>query len=93
MATIYQNKKDGKIISFKFKVFLGRDENGKQIFKCKTWKPEKTMTESKLILQAEKEATVWEYQILKKLTIKNKDFHLRKLPLNLLLKIYGFLIK
>ena len=63
MATIYQNRKDGKIISFKFKAFLGRDENGKQIFKCKTWKPEKVMSENKLILQAEKEATIWEHQL------------------------------
>lgn len=62
MATIYQNRKDGKIVSFKFKAFLGRDENGKQIFKCKTWKPEKAMSEGKLILQAEKEATIWEHQ-------------------------------
>ena len=38
MASITQNKKDGKIISYKFKVCVGRDEFGKQIWRCTTWK-------------------------------------------------------
>jgi len=58
MASIYPNFKDGKIISFKFKAYLGKDENGKQIFKCKTWIPEKKMSKNKLITLAEKEATL-----------------------------------
>ena len=29
MATIYPNRKDGKIISVKLKAYLGRDEQGK----------------------------------------------------------------
>lgn len=62
MATIYPNRKDGKIISFKFKAYLGRDENEKQIFKCKTWQPPQKATESKLLQLAEKEAIVWERQ-------------------------------
>ena len=37
MATIYTNRKDGKIVSFKFKVFLGKETSGKHIVKCKTW--------------------------------------------------------
>ena len=45
MASIYPNRKNGKIISFKFKAYLGRDENGKQAFKCTTWIPEKAMSE------------------------------------------------
>lgn len=39
MAQIQEKVKNGKIASFKVKVFLGRDEAGKQIFRCKTWKP------------------------------------------------------
>mgnify|MGYP003293160422 CR=1 FL=1 len=35
MASIYPNFKDGKVVSFKIKAFLGRDENGRQITKCK----------------------------------------------------------
>ena len=47
MASIYPNRKNGKLVSFKFKAFLGRDENGKQIFKCKTWTPQAIMTEKR----------------------------------------------
>lgn len=64
MASIYPNRKNGKIISFKFKAFLGRDEDGKQITKCTTWKPVKDMSESKLLTQANKEAIIWEKQVI-----------------------------
>ena len=64
MASIYPNRKKGKIVSFKFKTYLGKDENGKQVFKCFTWIPEKTMSESRLIALAEKEAIVWEHNLL-----------------------------
>ena len=40
MATIYPNRKDEKIISVKLKAYLGRDEQGKQIFRCKNWIPD-----------------------------------------------------
>ena len=63
MASIYPNKKDGKIVSFKFKAFLGRDEHGKQLFKCSTWTPPKPIAESKLLAQAKKEDTIWERKI------------------------------
>ena len=69
MASIYPNKKEGKIVSFKFKVFLGRDEKGKQQFKCKTWIPEKIMSESKLKAQAEKEAIIWERQVTEQINL------------------------
>ena len=64
MASIYPNRKNGKIVSFKFKAYLGRDENGKQIFKCSMWTPDKAMSESKLTALAEKEATIWEHNLL-----------------------------
>lgn len=64
MATIYPNFKNGKIVSFKFKAYLGRAENGRQIFRCKTWFPEKQMSENKLRNLAEKEATIWEHQLI-----------------------------
>ena len=63
MATIYPKRKDGKIVSFKFKTFLGRDENGKQQFKCKTWIPDKQMAENRLLALAEKESIIWERQV------------------------------
>lgn len=74
MASIYPNLKDGKIISFKFKAFLGRDENDKQIFKCKTWIPAKAMSQSKLLLQAEKEATIWEHEAQEQFALEQKLF-------------------
>ena len=63
MASIYPNRKDGKIVSFKFKWYGGRDQNGRQIVRCTTWTPDKPMSERKLLLQAEKEATIWERQL------------------------------
>lgn len=80
MASIYPNRKDGKIISFKFKAFLGRDEQGKQIFKCKTWTPQKTMAESKLIAQAEKEAAIWERTISKEIIVQAKEQKASDIP-------------
>ena len=67
MASIYPNRKNGKIISFKFKAYLGRDENGKQVFKCKTWTPDRIMSEGKLTALAEKESTIWEHELLQTL--------------------------
>ncbi len=60
MASLYPKIKDGKIISFKFKTVVGKDKNGKQVTRCTTWTPEKSMSEKKLKQQAEKEATIWE---------------------------------
>lgn len=60
MASIKENRKNGKIISFKFRVFLGRDGDGKQYFKTTVWKPERNYSEERLIKMAEKEAAIWE---------------------------------
>ena len=64
MASIYPHRKNGKIVSFKFKAYLGRDESGKQLFKCRTWTPNKAISDSKLTALAEKEATIWEHNLL-----------------------------
>lgn len=63
MASIYPNYKDGKVVSFKIKAFLGRDENGRQITKCKTWTLPKPMPETKATALVRKEAAVWEHEI------------------------------
>ncbi len=73
MASIYPNRKDGKIVSFKFKAYLGRDENGKQIFKCMTYTPEKQMSESRLTAQAEKQAVLWEQQVIQEYAAKQAE--------------------
>lgn len=64
MANITANKKNGKIISFKFRVFIGRDDKGRQQFKSKVWKPDKEYTEKRLIKLAEAQAALWEQEIV-----------------------------
>ena len=63
MASVYPKIKDGKIVSFKFKAFLGRDENGKQIFRCKTWYPPAELTKAKSKREAARVAILWEKEI------------------------------
>lgn len=60
MANITPNIKEDKIISYKFKCCLGREENGKQIFRCTTWKVPDGLTPSKAQRAAEKAAVEWE---------------------------------
>ena len=74
MATIYPNRKDGKIISIKLKAYLGRDEQGKQIFRCKNWIPDKNMTEKKLLALAEKEAILFEHEAAAQYEEERKAF-------------------
>lgn len=74
MATIYTNRKDGKIVSFKFKVFLGKEASGKHIVKCKTWFPDKEMTEKKLRALAEKEAILFEHEAAAQYEEEQKRF-------------------
>lgn len=64
MASIYPNRKNGKIVSFKFKAYLGKDDNGKQLFRCMTWSPPKAMSEGRLLSVAQKQATIWERDAL-----------------------------
>lgn len=63
MASIYPNRRDGKIVSFKFKWYGGRDKTGRQIVRCTTWIPDKGMSERKMLLQADREAAIWQRQM------------------------------
>ena len=62
MASITQNKKDGKVISYKFKACIGRDEFGKQIFRCTTWKAPDGLSAARIEKVAQKAAAEWEKQ-------------------------------
>lgn len=64
MASITESKKGNQIVSFRFRVLVGKDENGKQSFKTKTWKPPEGMTPAKARKLAEVEACKWEREIL-----------------------------
>ena len=63
MASITQNKKDGKVVSYKFKACVGRDELGKQVFKCSTWKVPEGLIPSRVEKAAQKAAADWEKQV------------------------------
>ena len=60
MAYIQEKIKGKKIVSFKFKTCLGRDANGKQIFKCWTWHPPVDLTPAKARKEADRVADRWE---------------------------------
>ena len=60
MATIIANKKNGKIVSYRFRAYLGKNEFGEQIVKYTTWHIPDGMTPSKAAKAAEKAAGVWE---------------------------------
>lgn len=64
MASIKENRKNGKIVSFRFRVFVGRDESGRQLYKTKIWKPDQEYTEKRLKKLAEAEAALWEREIM-----------------------------
>ena len=53
MANIRENKKNGKVISFRFTVCLERDVRGKQIRKYTTWTAPEGMTAAKAKKAAE----------------------------------------
>ncbi len=44
MATVVENKKNGKTVSYKFRAYLGRNEVGKQINRYTTWFAPDTIT-------------------------------------------------
>lgn len=62
MASITPKKKNGKVISYKFKACVGRDEFGKQIFRCSTWKVPEGLIPSRVEKVAHKAAAEWERQ-------------------------------
>ena len=47
MASIKENVKGGKVVSYKFTACLERDRNGKQVRKYLTWSPPEDLTPAK----------------------------------------------
>ena len=60
MASIKEEGTRGKRLSYKFRVCLGRDENGRQISKAMRWNPPEDMTPAKARKEAQRVAAVWE---------------------------------
>ena len=67
MASITENKRGEKIISFRFFAYLGRTPEGKMIKKTTTWKPPETLTPAKARKAAEVKARQWERDLLVKI--------------------------
>ena len=63
MATIIKNLKDGKVVSYKFRAYLGRTENGTQIARYTTWSIPENLTPSKAERLAQKAAAAWEKEV------------------------------
>ncbi len=60
MATISENLKEGRIVSFRIRVFFGRDENNKQLVSYTTWHIPEGMTIAKARKAVKKFAVEWE---------------------------------
>ena len=60
MAAIRENRKNGKIISYRFTLCLERDAQGKQIRRYTTWTPPENLTPAKAKKAAERAADAWE---------------------------------
>ena len=63
MASVKENKKNGKVISYKFTCCLARDAKGKQIRRYCTWIPEEGLTAKKERKAAERAAEAWEQNL------------------------------
>ena len=63
MANIRENKKNGKVISFRFTVCLERDVRGKQIRKYTTWTAPADLMPAKARKAAERAADAWEEEV------------------------------
>ena len=63
MATIRENRKNGKVVSYRFIVCLERDARGKQVRKYTTWTAPADLTPTKAKRAAERAAQEWEDEI------------------------------
>lgn len=63
MANIRENKRNSKLVSYRFTICLGRDANNRQIRRYTTWEIPAGMTPAKAKKAAERAAEDWEQQI------------------------------
>ena len=60
MATITPQKRKGALVSYKFRVCVGRDAANKQIFRCTTWPVPQGLSPAKAAKAAKRAAEAWE---------------------------------
>lgn len=63
MATIIERKKGEKVVAYKFRTYLGKDENGTQIARYTTWHIPEELSPAKARKAAEKAAAEWEKEM------------------------------
>ena len=63
MTAIKENKRKGKVVSYRFTAYLGTDSEGKQIRKTTTWHPPSDLTPAKERKAAERAADQWEQSL------------------------------
>ncbi len=63
MANIRENKRDGRVVSYRFTVCLGRDANGRQIRRYVTWEIPEGLTPAKARKAAQRAAEDWEDKV------------------------------
>ncbi len=80
MAYIQEKNKGRKIVSFKFKTCLGREADGKQIFKCCTWYPPAELTPAKARKEAVRVADRWEEEVKQTYTQEQQQKELPPSP-------------
>ena len=82
MAALRENKKNGKVVSYRVTTCLERDAQGKQIRRYTTWTPPEGLTPEKAKKAAERAADAWEqetrkeYQEEKKAAACGMAYHL-----------------
>ncbi len=63
MANTRENKRNGKVISYRFTACLGRDANDKQVRRYTTWEIPEGLTPVRAKKAAERAADEWEREI------------------------------
>ena len=63
MANIRENKRNGKVVSYRFVSYVGKDSNGEYLRQYKTWKIPDGVPPSKAKRMAEREAEKWEKEL------------------------------
>lgn len=79
LAVIEERRnKTGDVTSYRIRVSLGYDVNGKQIIKLKTWKPLPGMTKTQIRRELDKQSAMFESECLQGLCV-NDDITFKQL--------------
>ena len=63
MANVRENKRNGKVVSYRFTACIGRDAQGKQVRRYATWEIPEGLTPTKAKKAAERAADDWEQEV------------------------------